>query len=75
VQGGTYDVSLLLGDTACAAGLSWPLGQVHLAEDPQAAAAPKFLTAAFQPLSNTKPEIVHMFVSGRHSGSSSGSSR
>lgn len=64
MQGGTYEATLLLGDTSCAAGLSWPLGQVHLPEDPQAAAAPKFLSAAFQPLSNTKPEIVHMFVSG-----------
>jgi len=68
MQGGTYEATLLLGDTSCAAGLSWSLGQVHLPEDPQAAAAPKFLSAAFQPLSNTKPEIVHMFVSGRGGG-------
>jgi hypothetical protein len=68
MQGGTYGATLLLGDTSCAAGLSWSLGQVHLPEDPQAAAAPKFLSAAFQPLSNTKPEIVHMFVSGRGGG-------
>ena len=43
--------------------MAWELGVVQLPEDAEALAVPKHLTALHQPISNTKPEIRHIFVS------------
>lgn len=64
VQGGEFDVSLLLGDPAAAVGLRGDVGTVVLPEAASdAEPKPKLLTAAYQPRNNLKPNIAHTFVS------------
>lgn len=58
--GGKLSVTLLLGDPAVPKGVRWDLGTVKLpAVD--AAPSPAYRTALIQPISNTLPNIAHIF--------------
>ncbi|KXZ50184.1 hypothetical protein GPECTOR_17g821 [Gonium pectorale] len=61
---GEYSVSLLVGDPSVPKPIAYELGSVELLSS-AASAAPEpaavVRTAAFQPVNNLKPEIVHIF--------------
>lgn len=62
-QDGMFTARLLVGDASASSSVSWELGQLELLLAPGSGTAPEnaVRTAAFQPVNNIKPEIVHMF--------------
>lgn len=59
-QGGVCEVTLLVGDSSIAQGLTWSLGTISIPASSDAAKAPKTKTASTQPADNSKPLIHHV---------------